>query len=137
MTDVYNTIPEHRIITSYYSYVSSYWLKKATSVQKRIGVANYPNGLTPDVVKFDPDYRTYYLKAKEASEIAKLHVPKAAKLKNIVAKYHKLYDMGQRIKINNHIAVVNDSLLQIDCVIDLSEYVEILKDNFENFKIEE
>lgn len=135
MTNIYNTIPKHRIITSYYEYVAIFWLTKASNVQKEIGIESYKNGLTPDVVKFNDEYRLYYKKAVCANKCAKMHVPNAKELRTIIKEYHKRFDMGQRIKINSVIGDCHTKLMKLDYIVDKDHYHNTLSKHFEEFKL--
>lgn len=134
--NILQNIPPHRINNSYHCYVSAFYILKANAVQKEIGVENYSNGITPDEVKFNPEYRENMQKVRIALESAKSCIPKAKELKKIIREFHKLYDMGQRIKIlKNFNDVERQLIIEYDSVVSFDVYCNTLKASFENLEL--
>lgn len=134
---VLETIPTFRIINGYYKYVATFYLNAANTIQRQIGVENLPNGLTPDIVKFNPEYRQNIHKMNAVNKIAKKNIPAAKELRKIIREYHNLYNTGQRIKIMNHIDGVIDTLISLskDEILPYSFYETAIKEAFKNFEV--
>lgn len=131
-----NTIPEHHVINNYYSYIMSYWFKAANKIQKEIGVEDLPNGLTPDVVRANSDYRMCMSNVNVARLQATRSIPCAKKLKIIHSEYSKLYDMGQRIKISKMFKLVENNLLDShESIASFREYMIKVNESFMNFEV--
>lgn len=136
-TSLLETLPKHYIKTGYFTYVATFYLNAANAIQREIGVKDLPNGLTPDIVKLNPEYRENIRKMKAAHESAKKYIPAAKELRKIIGEYHKIYDMGQRIKINGQFgSAINDLLARTQGeILPYSEYEIAIQKAFENFQV--
>lgn len=131
-----STLKKHQIITNYYSYIGTYWLNKANKIQKNMDVESYNNGMTPDVVRNNPDYKLCMSKVDQAKSFARKEVPNAKELKNIHREYSKLYDMGQRIQINKRFGEAHTYLFSIHSnIVSYEQYKQTIEQYFSDFEV--
>lgn len=130
-----NTIPKHHIHSAYYSYLASYFHSKANAIQREIGVETPVGGLTPDIVKFNPDYRKQILQMNSCYKFAKSVIPKAKELKIITREYHKLYDTGQRSQIRKLIESVGNEFIQKDEIVNLESFENVVVELLSNKEV--
>lgn len=131
-----STLQNHHINTSYYTYIIRYWLNKANKIQKDMGIESYANGLTPDVVRNNPEYRLCISKMDQAKVFARKEVPTAKLLKPIHREYNKRYDMGQRIQINKRFGEVHTHLLSsFQNIVTFEQYNQTITEYFSKFEV--